>query len=93
MPTRASNSDGGIGELHVVAFQLAAMQYRTDTARLMVWRIGWITRNKQIFDLVEGFTAKLVISETAVYVTDEVIQRLSGNGYTRDYPRGEDAPR
>ena len=30
--------------------------------------------------------AKLVASETAVYVTDEAIQILGGNGYTRDYP-------
>ena len=30
--------------------------------------------------------AKLVASETAVYVTEEAIQILGGNGYTRDYP-------
>ena len=30
--------------------------------------------------------AKLVASETAVYVTDEAIQILGGNGYTRDFP-------
>ena len=30
--------------------------------------------------------AKLVASETADYVTDEAIQILGGNGYTRDYP-------
>ena len=30
--------------------------------------------------------AKLFASETAVYVTDEAIQILGGNGYTRDYP-------
>lgn len=30
--------------------------------------------------------AKLVASETAVAVTDDAIQILGGNGYTRDYP-------
>jgi alkylation response protein AidB-like acyl-CoA dehydrogenase len=30
--------------------------------------------------------AKLVASETAVHVTDEAIQILGGNGYTREYP-------
>ena len=30
--------------------------------------------------------AKLYASETAVHVTDEAIQILGGNGYTRDYP-------
>ena len=30
--------------------------------------------------------AELHASETAVYVTDEAIQILGGNGYTREYP-------
>ena len=30
--------------------------------------------------------AKLMASQTAVCVTDEAIQILGGNGYTRDYP-------
>lgn len=30
--------------------------------------------------------AKLFASEAAVQVTDEAIQILGGNGYTRDYP-------
>lgn len=30
--------------------------------------------------------AKLFASKAAVYVTDEAIQILGGNGYTRDYP-------
>jgi hypothetical protein len=30
--------------------------------------------------------AKLFASQTAVHVTDEAIQILGGNGYTRDYP-------
>ena len=30
--------------------------------------------------------SKLVASETAVRVTEQAIQILGGNGYTRDYP-------
>ena len=37
-------------------------------------------------DLAVQARAKLVASETAVYVTDEAIQILGGNGYTRDFP-------
>ncbi|MDV3125884.1 acyl-CoA dehydrogenase family protein [Mycobacterium sp. 21AC1] len=75
-----------IGEFQAVAFKLADMKSRIDAARLLVWRAGWMARNNQSFDNAEGSMAKLVASETAVYVTDEAIQILGGNGYTRDYP-------
>ena len=75
-----------IGEFQAVAFKLADMKSRIDAARLLVWRAGWMARNNQSFDSAEGSMAKLVASETAVHVTDEAIQILGGNGYTRDYP-------
>ncbi|OBG28784.1 acyl-CoA dehydrogenase family protein [Mycobacterium sp. 852002-51057_SCH5723018] len=75
-----------IGEFQAVAFKLADMKSRIDAARLLVWRAGWMARNNQSFESAEGSMAKLVASETAVYVTDEAIQILGGNGYTRDYP-------
>jgi acyl-CoA dehydrogenase len=59
---------------------------RVAAPRLLVWRAGWMARNNQNFDSAEGSMAKLVASEAAVYVTDEAIQILGGNGYTRDYP-------
>ena len=75
-----------IGEFQAIAFKLADMKSRIDAARLLVWRAGWMARNNKSFDSAEGSMAKLVASETAVYVTDEAIQILGGNGYTRDYP-------
>lgn len=75
-----------IGEFQAVAFKLADMKSRIDAARLLVWRAGWMARNNQSFDNAEGSMAKLVASETAVYVTDEAIQILGGNGYTREFP-------
>ena len=75
-----------IGEFQAIAFKLADMKSRIDAARMLVWRAGWMARNNKSFDSAEGSMAKLVASETAVYVTDEAIQILGGNGYTRDYP-------
>ncbi len=75
-----------IGEFQAIAFKLADMKSRIDAARMLVWRAGWMARNNRSFDSAEGSMAKLVASETAVYVTDEAIQILGGNGYTRDYP-------
>jgi acyl-CoA dehydrogenase len=75
-----------IGDFQAVAFKLADMKARIDATRLLVWRAGWMARNNKPFLAAEGSMAKLVASETAVYVTDEAIQILGGNGYTRDYP-------
>jgi alkylation response protein AidB-like acyl-CoA dehydrogenase len=75
-----------IGDFQAIAFKLADMKTRIDAARLLVWRAGWMARNNVAFVAAEGSMAKLVASETAVYVTDEAIQILGGNGYTRDYP-------
>lgn len=75
-----------IGEFQAVAFKLADMKARIDAARLLVYRAGWMARNGKAFDSAEGSMAKLVASEAAVYVTDEAIQILGGNGYTREYP-------
>ena len=75
-----------IGEFQAVAFKLADMKARIDAARLLVYRAGWMARNGKDFTSAEGSMAKLVASETAVYVTDEAIQILGGNGYTREYP-------
>lgn len=75
-----------IGEFQAVAFKLADMKARIDAARLLVYRAGWMARNGKEFTSAEGSMAKLVASEAAVYVTDEAIQILGGNGYTREYP-------
>src|SRR5690349_22123986 len=75
-----------IGDFQAVAFKLADMNARIDAARLLVYRAAWMARNGKPFENAEGSMAKLVASETAVYVTDEAIQILGGNGYTRDYP-------
>jgi acyl-CoA dehydrogenase len=75
-----------IGDFQAIAFKLADMKTRIDAARMLVWRAGWMARNNVPFEAAEGSMAKLVASETAVYVTDEAIQILGGNGYTREYP-------
>ncbi|BBY61372.1 acyl-CoA dehydrogenase family protein [Mycolicibacterium sarraceniae] len=75
-----------IGDFQAIGFKLADMKSRIDASRLLVWRAGWMQRNNKPFSSAEGSMAKLHASETAVYVTDEAIQVLGGNGYTRDYP-------
>jgi len=57
-----------------------------DAARLLTWRAAWMARNGVPFDRAEGSMCKLVAGETAVRVTDQAMQILGGNGYTRDFP-------
>jgi alkylation response protein AidB-like acyl-CoA dehydrogenase len=75
-----------IGQTEGVAFMLADMAASVDAARLLVWRAAWMARQRKAFDHAEGSMAKLVAGETAVRVTEQAIQILGGNGYTRDYP-------
>ncbi|RFS82446.1 acyl-CoA dehydrogenase [Actinomadura spongiicola] len=75
-----------IGDFQAVAFKLADMKCRLDAARLMVWRAAWMARTGKDFENAEGSMAKLMASEMAVNVTEEAVQILGGNGYTRDYP-------
>ena len=69
-----------------IAFKLADMKVRIDASRLLVWRAAWMARQGKEFAAAEGSQCKLFAGETAVWVTEQAIQILGGNGYTRDYP-------
>jgi hypothetical protein len=75
-----------IGQNQGVAFMLADMQAAVDAARLLTWRAAWMARSGQPLEHAEGSICKLVAGETAVRVTEQAIQILGGNGYTREYP-------
>ena len=64
-----------------------------DAARLLTWRAAWMARNGVPFEHAEGSMSKLVAGETAVRVTEQAIQILGGNGYTRELPGRALAPR
>ncbi|MGD0373205.1 MAG: acyl-CoA dehydrogenase family protein [Streptosporangiaceae bacterium] len=75
-----------IGQNQAIAFMLADMHAAVDAARLLTWRAAWMARKGLPFTRAEGSMSKLVAGETAVRVTEQAIQILGGNGYTRDYP-------
>ncbi len=75
-----------IGQNQAIAFMLADMQASVDAARLLTWRAAWMARQGRKFTRAEGSISKLAAAETAVRVTEQAIQILGGNGYTRDYP-------
>jgi hypothetical protein len=65
---------------------LADMAAAVDAARLLAWRAAWMARQGRAFRRAEGSMSKLVAGETAVRVTEQAIQILGGNGYTREFP-------
>ena len=69
-----------------VAFQLADMANQIDASRLLVWRAAWMGAQGMAFEHAEGSMSKLFASETCKRVTDQAIQILGGNGFTREYP-------
>ncbi|HSP38677.1 MAG TPA: acyl-CoA dehydrogenase family protein [Frankiaceae bacterium] len=73
-------------ENQAVAFMLADMKTQVDASRLLVHRAAWMARNQKPFTAAEGSQSKLYAGETAVRVTEQAMQILGGNGYTRDYP-------
>jgi alkylation response protein AidB-like acyl-CoA dehydrogenase len=73
-------------ENQAIAFKLADMKTRTDAARLLVWRAGWMAATAKAFEAGEGSMSKLFAGENAVWVTDQAIQILGGYGYVRDHP-------
>ena len=75
-----------IGQNQAIGFMLADMQAAVDAARLLTWRAAWMVRQGLSLDGAEGSMSKLVAGETAVRVTEQAIQILGGNGYTRDFP-------
>jgi alkylation response protein AidB-like acyl-CoA dehydrogenase len=75
-----------IGQNQAIAFMLADMAAAVHAARLLTWRAAWMARHQVPFRQAEGSMSKLVAGETAVRVTEQAIQILGGNGYTREFP-------
>ena len=73
-------------ENQAIAFMLADMATSIDASRLLVWRAAWMARQGKRFEKAEGSMSKLFAGETAVRVTEQAMQILGGNGYTREYP-------
>ncbi|GGF37099.1 acyl-CoA dehydrogenase [Marmoricola endophyticus] len=69
-----------------IAFQLADMATAVEASRLLVWRAAWMASAGKQFESAEGSMSKLFAGETARKVTDQAMQILGGNGFTREYP-------
>jgi alkylation response protein AidB-like acyl-CoA dehydrogenase len=73
-----------IGDFQLIAAKIADMKVRLETSRLLLYRAAWsLARGEH--NAADGATAKLYISEAAVYSALDAIQMHGGHGYTREY--------
>ena len=67
-----------------IAFKLADMAARIESARLLTYKAAWLKDQNKPFGTASA-TAKLMASETAMFVTTEAVQVLGGYGYVKEY--------
>jgi butyryl-CoA dehydrogenase len=74
-----------IASFQLVQSMLAEMKLRTDAARLLTFRAGWM-KDEGMPNTMETSIAKLYASEAAQWVANEAIQVHGGSGYVDDHP-------
>jgi len=74
-----------IASFQLVQAMLAEMKVRTDAARMLVWRAGFV-RDAGRPHTTETSIAKLYATEAAQWCANEAIQVHGGAGYVDDHP-------
>ena len=74
-----------IREFQAIQFKLADMGSRIVSARAVLHATA-AAKDRGESTTMHGSMAKLLASETAMYVTTEAIQIFGGYGYVKDYP-------
>jgi alkylation response protein AidB-like acyl-CoA dehydrogenase len=77
--------DRPIASFQLVQAMLADMKVKTDAARMLVWRAGWLKDTGQP-NTTETSIAKLFATEAAVECANTAIQVHGGAGYVDDHP-------
>jgi len=74
-----------ISALQAIQFKIADMSTQIAASRLLVQNASAMKDKGQNYGK-EAAQAKLMASETAMWVTTQAIQVLGGNGYIKEYP-------
>lgn len=73
-----------IGKFESISNRLADMKVRLETARLLVYKVGWLKRHGKQAAL-EAAMAKLYVSECAVQSNLDAVQIHGGYGYMTEF--------
>jgi alkylation response protein AidB-like acyl-CoA dehydrogenase len=74
-----------IASFQLVQAMLSDIAVKTDAARMLVWRAGWLKDTGQP-NTRETSIAKLYATESAIECANTAIQVHGGSGYVDDYP-------
>jgi alkylation response protein AidB-like acyl-CoA dehydrogenase len=74
-----------IASFQLVQAMIAEMRVKTDAARMLVWRAGWLKDTGRP-NTTETSIAKYFATEAAVWCANEAIQVHGGAGYVDDHP-------
>ncbi len=77
--------DRPIASFQMVQDMIATMVVKTDAARLLCWRAGWLKDTGQP-NTTETSIAKLYATEAAIECANLAIQVHGGSGYVDDHP-------
>jgi alkylation response protein AidB-like acyl-CoA dehydrogenase len=77
--------DRPIASFQLVQAMIAEMRVKTDAARMLTWRSGWL-KDQGKPNTTETSIAKLFATEAAVWCANEAIQVHGGAGYVDDHP-------
>ena len=73
-----------IAKQQYLAFKMAELQTKIESAKLMVYRAAWMKDNGKPYT-VPAAMAKMTATNVAMEVTTEAVQMLGGNGYMKEY--------
>ena len=74
-----------IASFQLVQSMIAEMRVKTDAARMLTWRAGWLKDTGQP-NTKETSIAKFYATEAAQWCANEAIQVHGGAGYVDDHP-------
>ena len=76
-----------IATKQAIAFMLADMKLKIETARLAVYKAAWLMAQPDVKSYsMAASIAKKYASDIAMQVTTDAVQVFGGYGFTRDYP-------
>ena len=86
-PTRRSGEQFGqpIGSFQAVSHKLVDMKLRLETARLLLYRLGWLIDRGQKPPALDSALVKLYLSECYVRSSLDALQIHGGYGYMTEY--------
>lgn len=67
-----------------IAFKLAEMQQKVESARMLVYKAAWLKDQGKDYTVASAL-AKLAASEAAMWVSTEAVQVHGGYGFVKEY--------